>query len=63
MLTKSTNQFRNYEFEYSQTFWPIIKTFTSPECFVKNNLIGKILRENSGFAVSEVVVGSGEQDT
>jgi hypothetical protein len=46
MLTGSNNQFKNFK---------LVQVF-----FNKNKLIGQKIRENAGFVVSELVVGSGD---
>ena len=63
LITGSNNQFQNYESEFScffdqleevlQILFVYLLLF-----FVRNNPI----RENSGFVVSELVVGSDDQD-
>ena len=59
-LTDSSNQFQNYESKFSRIVWPIRTKFRShKQC---ESIIGLIFPENIGFVVSELDVGSGEQD-
>ena len=57
-FTGSSNQFRNNESEFLQLLISNSFLFFS----VRNNLIAYKIRKTSVFAVSELVVGSGEQD-
>ena len=64
---ESNNQFWNYDLEFSRTGWPIKKFNTKSNKQNKQKwqdivLIGPKRCENSDFVVSELVVGSGEQD-
>ena len=72
LFTGSNNQFRICETEFSGIFGSFRTSFTYKSCLfiyycffsVKNNLIGsEICGKNSGFVVSELVVGSGEQES
>ena len=58
-LLGSSNQFRNYKFEYLQFFWQIGTSFTSLVFFCNCWLVRS---ENSGFIVSDLVVRAGEQE-
>ena len=60
---ESNNQFWNYDLEFFWTGWPI--RFFLNQKVIKDKQKwqnGPIRCENSDFVVSELVVGSGEQD-
>jgi len=65
LLTGSNNQFRNYEFEFSRTFDRLEHLLQVLLCigfFRQKHLNGEKNSESSGFVVSELDVGFGEQD-
>ena len=65
MLTKIQQQVRNYEFKFSRIFSPILTSFTRPFCFVLFVFLYVIksnLKIEDSYVISELVVGSGEQD-
>ena len=55
LLTESNNQFRDYESKFSRIFFDQLKQVLQVCLFC-------VETPNSGFVVSEMVVGSGEQD-
>ena len=55
-------QFWSYKFDFSPIRWPFTFLFiVLIVSFVRNNLIGDKIQENSWFVVSELVVGSNDK--
>ena len=68
LFTGSKNQFWNYEFWIFQISFDqlCVSSFSTVVClfaivFCVKNQIGYKIRDNSGFIVSELIIGSGEQ--
>ena len=63
LLARSNNQFQNYESDFSQ-IWIAKRNKFSESCYAWVLYQKKIwiFLKNSGFIVSELVIGAGEQD-
>ena len=59
ILFTANNQFRNYKSDFPWILWPIGTSFIS---LIQSFVLVYFILDNSEFLVSELVVGSGEQN-